>query len=105
VENAVKHGIAAQLRGGEVTVNAALDGDTLVLVVHDTGAGVSALALESGRQRGIGLSNIERRLEVQYGPAATMAIESEPGAGTVVTIRLPASPNTAAGLAGTRSAS
>jgi two-component system LytT family sensor kinase len=105
VENAVKHGIAPQLRGGEVRVNATLDGDTLVLVVHDTGVGVSALALESGRRRGVGLSNIERRLEVQYGPAATMAIESEPGAGTIVTIRMPASPNTAADLAGTRSAS
>jgi signal transduction histidine kinase len=111
VENAVKHGIAGQQRGGEVTVTARLalaaDGiaDTmLVLVVSDTGAGASDAQLLEGRAIGVGLANIERRLSCQYGPAAALSIESEPGVGTTVEIRLPAD-FTAAALAATRTAS
>jgi two-component system LytT family sensor kinase len=94
VENAVKHGIAPVLKGGDVTVTARIepdgDGRALLLVVHDTGAGVSEAQLRSGRQIGVGLSNVERRLACQYGDNASLAIESVPGAGTTVRIRMPA---------------
>jgi two-component system LytT family sensor kinase len=93
VENAVKHGISKQRRGGEVTVTARLDRDgpapRLVLVVSDTGAGATVDALEIGRATGVGLRNVERRLACQYGDAASLAIQSTPNAGTVVEIRLP----------------
>jgi hypothetical protein len=92
VENAVKHGIAPQRRGGEVTVCARLDGDAndqvLVISVHDTGIGAAAEAF--GRERGVGLRNVERRLECQYGAAASLSIHSAVGEGTTVEIRLPA---------------
>jgi two-component system LytT family sensor kinase len=94
VENAVKHGIAPLVRGGDITVTAHLEppqgGRTLVLVVHDTGIGVGATALLAGRSEGVGLSNVERRLECQYGAAASLTIESAAGAGTTVSIRMPA---------------
>ena len=94
VENAVKHGIAPLLRGGEVTVTARLESAgnqrTLVLLVHDTGVGVGPLELRAGREAGVGLSNVERRLACQYGDAASLSIESGPGAGTTVQIRMPA---------------
>ena len=95
VENAVKHGIAPERRGGEVIVSARLDHDDrdrsmLVLVVRDSGAGVSAEELQRGRDLGVGLTNIERRLACQYGEAARVAIVSAPGAGTTVEIHLPA---------------
>jgi two-component system LytT family sensor kinase len=93
VENAVKHGIAPLLKGGDVTVTARIepdgDGRALVLVVHDTGAGVSDTELRTGREIGVGLSNVERRLACQYGGAASLTIESIPGAGTTVRIRMP----------------
>jgi signal transduction histidine kinase len=111
VENAVKHGIARQQRGGDVTVTARLvlaedDGDetTLVLVVRDTGAGVDEAKLREGRAVGVGLSNIERRLSYRYGAAATLSIVSEVGVGTTVEIRFPAD-FTVAALAAARSAS
>jgi two-component system LytT family sensor kinase len=111
VENAVKHGIAGQQRGGEVTVTARLvlaegdiDDTTLVLVVRDTGAGVGEAKLREGRAVGVGLSNIERRLSYRYGSAATLSIVSEVGVGTTVEIRFPAD-FTIAALAATRSAS
>ena len=109
VENAVKHGIAPLLRGGDVTVTARLDtaGDAsaLVIVVHDTGAGVSGPELRAGRALGVGLGNVERRLACQYGGAATLAIDSGPGTGTTVQIRLPAESSGAAPFVSARSLS
>lgn len=95
VENAVKHGIAPERRGGEVSVTARLDRDheggaVLVLVVRDSGAGVSAAELQRGRDLGVGLANIERRLACHYGDAARLSIASAPGAGTTVEIHMPA---------------
>jgi two-component system LytT family sensor kinase len=94
VENAVKHGIAPRLKGGEVMVTARIettaDGRALILAVRDTGAGASARELRAGRESGVGLSNVERRLACQYGNRASLTIESAPDAGTTVTIRLPA---------------
>jgi LytS/YehU family sensor histidine kinase len=94
VENAVKHGIASQLRGGEVTVTGRLDlsvpQSALVLVVHDSGPGVTAAELSRGRADGVGLANIERRLACHYGTAASLSITSNSQSGTSVEIRLPA---------------
>jgi sensor histidine kinase YesM len=61
----------------------------LSLVVRDTGAGATPDALESGRARGVGLQNVQRRLVGQYGPEASLSIHSAPGEGTTVEIRLP----------------
>jgi two-component system LytT family sensor kinase len=94
VENAVKHGIATERLGGEVTVCARLDGDAdrqqLAISVHDTGAGATAEAFGQGRERGVGLRNVERRLDCQYGAEASLTIHSAAGEGTTVEIRLPA---------------
>jgi LytS/YehU family sensor histidine kinase len=95
VENAVKHGVAPRQQGGDVTVRGTLERATdgsldLSLTVADTGSGVTAADLRRGRARGVGLSNVERRLQGQYGTAASLSIQSVPGTGTTVTIRLPA---------------
>jgi two-component system, LytTR family, sensor kinase len=93
VENAVKHGIAPKGAGGEVTIVATVDdrgtGRQLVIVVRDTGVGASAEELKRGRARGVGLRNVERRLETQYGHSAALTIESVAGRGTTVEMRIP----------------
>jgi two-component system, LytTR family, sensor kinase len=92
VENAVKHGISPERRGGEVTVTARLDSvepSMLVLTVSDTGGGASPERLRRGRETGVGLANVERRLACQYGSEAALSIASAPGAGTTVEIRVP----------------
>lgn len=94
VENAVKHGVARQRGGGQVTVRASLDRRAtslaaLVLVVEDTGLGTTEADLQRGPERGVGLRNLERRLACQYGSDASLAIRSVPDHGTTVEIRLP----------------
>jgi two-component system LytT family sensor kinase len=113
VENAVKHGVGQQQHGGDVVVTARLDDDPgdpgdhvnrdaspmLSLVVRDTGAGASPAELRRGREAGVGLNNIARRLACHYGAASALTIASEPGAGTTVEIRMPAAFKTAGHVA------
>jgi two-component system LytT family sensor kinase len=93
VENAVKHGISPQLHGGDIRISARVDARNrdgqLILTVSDTGAGAARDALRRGREAGVGLRNVERRLAGQYGATASLAIRSGPGEGTTVEIRLP----------------
>jgi two-component system, LytTR family, sensor kinase len=99
VENAVKHGISPLAAGGRVIVTARAERDgagdanervsALSLSVIDTGVGVAPAELERRRAAGIGLANLERRLERYYGGAATLEVRSAPGVGTTVRIRVP----------------
>jgi two-component system, LytTR family, sensor kinase len=94
VENAVKHGIAAKQIGGDVIIRARLDcvsddKHVLSLLVRDTGAGSTPAAFEHGRKTGVGLQNIERRLECHYGRDASLSFHTAVDEGTTVEIRLP----------------
>ena len=94
VENAVKHGIGQKQSGGEVIIRGRIEraggqDRQLSLTVADTGAGASSEALERGKSAGVGLRNVERRLECQYGAAASLAIRTALNEGTTVEIRLP----------------
>lgn len=95
VENAVKHGIAHKQSGGDVAVRARTERINdqprqLAITVEDTGAGATSQSLQRGRRTGLGLRNVERRLECQYGTSASLSIRTAPGEGTTVEIRLPA---------------
>ena len=45
--------------------------------------------LERGRQRGVGLNNVEQRLRSYCGAEAGFSLETIPGQGAIATIRLP----------------
>jgi two-component system LytT family sensor kinase len=92
VENAVKHGVTPQRNGARIGISAEIEGGQLCVSVRDTGAGATESVLAHGRERGVGLRNVERRLVAQYGPAASLTVESAPGLGTLVEIRLPMAP-------------
>jgi two-component system LytT family sensor kinase len=100
VENAVKHGIGHKQSGGDVVIRARIDRTDddrrqLAVTVQDTGAGATRQALERGRASGVGLRNVERRLECQYGAAGSLSIETAPDEGTVAEIRVPLNVKTA----------
>jgi len=98
VENAIKHGISACLAGGEVRISARLHQTAAVLVsVIDTGVGTTDSALERRKARGLGLTNIERRLERYGSGPGAITIRSTPGIGTTVEIRVALQPGERAG--------
>jgi sensor histidine kinase YesM len=69
-----------------------LSGSGLIIEVEDDGVGMGATpSTEAGSTRGagIGITNISERLQVLYGDAARMTIDSHEGKGTLVRIRLP----------------
>jgi signal transduction histidine kinase len=93
VENAIKHGISECLAGGEVRISARLHETAAVLIsVTDTGVGTTDSVLERRKARGLGLTNIERRLERYGSGPAPIAIRSTPGIGTTVEIRVALQP-------------
>ena len=72
VENAVKHGVERRTEGGQVTVEAARDGDALVLrVVNDAPAEAPVAASPTSRT-GVGIRNTRARLEQLYGTRAAV---------------------------------
>ncbi|HEY7861443.1 MAG TPA: histidine kinase [Gemmatimonadaceae bacterium] len=88
VENAVKHGIAPLREGGRVVVRAAIEGEMLLLSVTDSGTFVPERELARRRGTGIGLSNLERRLERYYGADATIEMRSSAERGMEVCVRI-----------------
>ncbi len=84
VENAVKHGIAPQAGGGLIRIHAGLDpGGALRISVRDSGPGFT-----TSNRAGVGLENVERRLDLCYGGDARLSIESS-ASGTEVSVRIP----------------
>lgn len=83
VENALKHGIAPHPGGGELAISLRRAGVGLQLRVENTGR---SLGLVPGS--GVGLGNLEARLRLAYGPAATLHLRSE-GERTVALVDLP----------------
>ncbi len=89
VENSIKHGLSSMVEGGSIILRSRLADSALVIEVEDDGVGMEAAQLAQARGSGIGMANISERLEVLYGDAARMTIDSHEGKGTMVRLRLP----------------
>jgi two-component system sensor histidine kinase LytS len=98
VENAVKHGLSGKEEGGKIWVHASRKDADLQILVKDDGVGMPAMAIDQvfaaeGPHRsktcGLGLRNVNQRLEHIYGPPYRMQICSEPQQGTMITLHLP----------------
>jgi len=88
LENAIKHGISPQPRGGTVTIRASMNEGALSLEVSDDGAGADPMEVET--DGGSGLRLLARRLDAVYDGAAELVWSTGPGRGFSATVTVPA---------------
>jgi len=84
-ENAIKHGLEPEVRGGNIWIYAREAGNKVSITVADDGRGFSA----EGGGTGIGLKNVRERLRLAYGDAASFSITSNYPKGVAATITIP----------------
>ena len=85
VENAVKYGVGRGRGPGHIVIRTRSEADAAVITVEDNGSGFDPAAAESGDH--VGIRNVRERLERMCG--GTLEIQSTPGSGTAVTMRIP----------------
>lgn len=104
VENAIYHGLEPKLGKGRLVVSSDIENGTLVLAVEDNGVGISEEKLvmlqrslasmdvsNIEENRGVGLVNVHRRIQLKYGTDYGLTVDSKEGEGTRMTITLPVS--------------
>ncbi|WP_284983985.1 histidine kinase [Arthrobacter sp. efr-133-TYG-118] len=96
VENAVRHGLEAKEGPGHITICANDSGAFAEVTIEDDGVGIDPEHLRSvlaGHADGdhVGLRNVDARLRQVYGDEHGLVIETAPGEGTLITIRVPKS--------------
>ncbi|AWB90993.1 sensor histidine kinase [Aeromicrobium chenweiae] len=94
VENAVRHGLESKAGEGTITVTAHDAGTECLITIEDDGAGVEpeiVRAALSGRNpsASVGLANVDERMRTVYGNAYGIVVETAPGFGTKVSLRIP----------------
>lgn len=103
VENAIYHGIKQKRGCGLIKVAGRLRDDVITLQVSDNGAGMEEERLAqvkgalswgeragAAEQRiGFGVATVHERIQLLYGAEYGLQIDSVPGQGTCVTVRIP----------------
>ena len=98
VENAILHGIEKKKEMGRIQIQAIVREGTLEIRVTDDGIGMQPDRLMRFREsiisdeisgKYIGMRNVHRRIQLHFGEAYGLKIDSEWQKGTTVTILLP----------------
>lgn len=100
-ENSIVHGLKGKEDICHIEVRAETEEDTLILTVEDDGCGIEPEELKSIRKelenyeedgsKYFALANIAARLHNRYKEQTALTINSQPGNGTTVTIKVPLS--------------
>ncbi len=94
VENAVRHGLESVDGGGRITIEARDADRECVIGIEDNGVGEdperirAVLAGDPGGDS-VGLANVDERLRASFGDEYGLVVETAPGAGTRVLVRVP----------------
>lgn len=105
-ENAMKYAFEDRTDRGHLFVRARRVGDDVEIVVEDDGPGLPGTPVDADRvggdgcpvptgdgaaptSHGIGLPNLEKRLDGMYGPDGSLSLETSDAGGLRVVIRLP----------------
>lgn len=97
VENALYHGIKLKRTKGLIRIRGWQENGFVLLEVADNGIGMTPQRLEELRHSidnservGFGFSAVNQRLQLQFGRAYGLQVDSTEGEGTIVTVRIPA---------------
>lgn len=93
MENAVLHGIMKKPeKSGYIIVDARVLEEEIVISIKDDGTGMTKMRAEELLSRKqsehYGLFNVQERIKLYFGENYGITIDSEPGAGTKVTLRI-----------------
>lgn len=103
LENAINYGINSMDDCGEIKVTGEKKDGNIILSVTDNGIGMSeeeaSLVLTDSNRihkhgSGVGLVNVNSRIQILFGKEYGLIVESEPDEGTTVSICIPAVPYT-----------
>lgn len=103
LENAISYGVSGMDELGEIRVTAQKQEERIILCVADNGLGMSEEEAElvltdsdriHKRGSGVGLINVNNRIQMLFGKEYGLVVESEPDEGTTVSICMPAVPYT-----------
>ncbi|MGM9617811.1 sensor histidine kinase [Butyricicoccus sp.] len=106
VENAIYHGLETRIEGGCISISLEQSGEYIVVRISDNGVGMeenrlndlnhqlqknslTAPSSHSPKGSGIALSNVNRRIRLNFGEPYGLILSSSPGLGTDVEIILP----------------
>lgn len=84
VENAIKHGLSIQKKGGFIRIESSKVDNELVIKVTNTGQ----LGQKKGRE-GIGLKNLLERMKILFGPFAQFQLENSTDETVTATLNIP----------------
>lgn len=103
LENAINYGVSGMDDCGVIRVTGRRNENRILLAVEDNGIGmseeeVSLLLTDSSRVHkhgsGVGLVNVNNRIQLLFGQEYGLTVESEPDEGTRVSVCIPAIPYT-----------
>jgi two-component system sensor histidine kinase YesM len=98
VENAIFHGLDPHEKGGELKIRIGRRGEDLLITIFDNGAGMdeeqintllNSQAPSGNILKELGISNVDSRIKMEYGPSYGIHIKSVPGEYTKVFILYP----------------
>ena len=97
VENAIYHGLKYKETKGNLVIEGYKEGEKAVLVVKDDGVGMDEHTLanifdgskKGEKSNGVGVPNVQKRLQLYYGPEYGITYMSRKGEGTVATVTVP----------------
>lgn len=97
IENAIYHGLKYKESKGLLLVKGFMKNDNAVLQVIDNGVGMDEETLAHIYERhkvnyqsnGVGVYNVQKRLQLYYGNEYGITYESKKGEGTTATITIP----------------
>lgn len=97
VENAIYHGLKYKQTKGNLDIRGYRKGNRICLTVADDGAGMSEEELsrifepkeKKEKSNGVGVPNVQKRIQLYYGAEYGISYISRKGEGTVATITIP----------------